>query len=154
MGDTICYDESKRCGQGRNTEEKCYINGPWGDWMFENCKKSCHYCTPGHPGKIIKDHPHYQDQRTTISPIQPDCHDEPGYSCIDDAKKGHCTLWGDYMKEHCPKSCGYCGTGGICADDDAMDGRCPEFKERQGCDIEWMRERCAKTCDTCIKQVE
>ena len=43
-----------------NTEEKCYANGGWGDWMFENCKRFCKYCTPGHPGKIIKDHPHYK----------------------------------------------------------------------------------------------
>ena len=43
-----------------NGEEKCYLGVGWGDWMFNNCKKFCHYCTPGHPGKIIKDHPHYQ----------------------------------------------------------------------------------------------
>ena len=28
--------------------------------MFDNCKKLCGYCEPGHPGKIIKNHPHYK----------------------------------------------------------------------------------------------
>merc|ERR1711931_25265 len=23
-------------------------------WMFDNCKKMCGYCVPGHPGRIIK----------------------------------------------------------------------------------------------------
>ena len=53
------------------------------------------------------------------------------------------------MQKHCAKSCGYCGTEGICADDVDLKGRCPQLKEAQGCETEWMKMRCTKTCDVC-----
>merc|ERR1712228_1071847 len=160
------------CGKGSNTKDKCYNGKGWGDWMFENCKKFCNYCEPGHPGKIIKTHPHYKDGVTgeptgqptapptsqptvppsalpTDSPIK--CRDDPRYSrCRADAEKGRCKIWGEYMKKHCAKSCGYCGHEGICADDVDLKGQCPKMKDANGCDIEWMQQRCAKTCDTCF----
>ena len=58
-------------------------------------------------------------------------------------------IWPDYMEKYCASSCGYCGHEGICADDVDLKGQCPHLKEAQGCDLEWMQQRCAKTCDTC-----
>merc|ERR1712136_519275 len=163
--DMICYDDSEECGKGNNIAKKCYAGKGWGDWMFDNCKKFCNYCTPGHPGKIIKDHPHYQDGVTSkpvvptqapVSPTQepispthdPSCRDEYP-NCQADAKDGRCKIWEDYMQKHCAKSCGYCGSEGICADDVDLKGRCPQLKEAEGCETEWMKMRCTKTCDVC-----
>jgi len=136
--------------------------------MFDNCKKLCGYCEPGHPGKIIKNHPHYKDGETTGQPtVHPtaaqtagptapptsdtaECRDAGTHkNCLRDAKNGHCKIWPDYMEKYCARSCGYCGHEGICADDVDLKGQCPHLKEAQGCDLEWMQQRCAKTCDTC-----
>jgi len=150
--DTVCYDHSSECGKGSNTEKMCYAGKGWGDWMFENCQRFCKYCTPGHPGKIIKDHPHYKDG-VTSAPIvpttpEPKCKDE--YTeCEKHARDGRCKMWEDYTRQYCPKSCGYCGNQGICADDIDMKGGCPQMKEAEGCDLEFMKIRCAKTCNTC-----
>jgi len=68
--DTVCYDETDKCGKGGYTEDRCYARGSDGTWMFTNCKKFCHYCLPGHPGEIIKDHPHWMDEyETTKKPL-------------------------------------------------------------------------------------
>jgi len=164
--DQICYDASKRCGTLTFTQEKCFSKGGWGDWMFKNCKKFCQYCLPGHPGKIIKDHPHYQDiteappttttttMPRTIAPSGgptsvPGCDDDPQFPCKQEAEKGRCMMWVEYMLLHCPWSCGYCGNQGICADDADLQGKCPQYKKAQGCGLVWMQKRCAKTCDTC-----
>jgi len=158
--DMVCYDRSEECGKGNNIAKKCYAGKGWGDWMFDNCKKFCNYCTPGHPGKIIKDHPHYQDG-VTSKPVLPtqevitvlpteetSCRDEYK-NCEANAKDGRCKIWENYMRKHCAKSCGYCGNEGICADDVDLKGKCPQLKEAQGCQMEFMKERCAKTCDAC-----
>merc|ERR1712042_360632 len=38
--DTVCYDETDKCGKLGNTVDRCYARGSQGTWMFTNCKKT------------------------------------------------------------------------------------------------------------------
>merc|ERR1719477_538008 len=153
-----CEDTKDNCnywlGEGYCTSEE------WGEWMAENCPKSCNKCDKvTTTTEIVTPLP-----ITTTKPSE--CKDLKD-NCAYWEGEGHCDSdeWGQYMTENCPVSCKKCGTvtkttttpvattttiPSECVD---VEKDCYAYLNKGYCTtgdyVDWMAENCAKSCDKC-----
>ena len=102
---------------------------------------------------------------------------EPGYSevtvmyeeCADNTKYAEdCPSWADrycwegeyvgFMREHCPRSCGFCAGVSDCSDVAEHAVSCPIWRDEGYCTNttyrEWMSENCPMSCGVCGEEQE
>jgi len=89
------------------------------------------------------------------------CEDDPNYAdeCpVRAAEKDYCKDQEEFMRKHCPKSCGFCSEGTkppapeVCEDDPAYADKCAEKAAIEGfCKDheDFMRTNCPKSCGYC-----
>merc|ERR1711973_123316 len=128
--------------------------------MKYNCAKTCGFCkTPTKAPAKPEPKPPTEDKPATKA-----CADEEGRNCKNLTKnKNMCASkqWRQYMKDHCPESCGYCAgnipTMGptpakVCSDNRP---NCKQVKagNKNICTSkqwqQYMKDHCAKTCGFC-----
>ena len=122
-----CYVDKRDPEDCEGWAEQHCDGEKFGDWMSENCARTCEVCTSGLPCKNHED----------------DCDKWKGWGLCNDEK------WGGWMANNCPKACGVCKSR--CKDKEATED-CERWAEKH-CDGErwgdWMKEKCAKTCGVC-----